>query len=94
MPSLVLLAEQLLAQAKELEAVLDRSNIPGPSFEDDTLEQLPQEAQQLRWNLLNTSDVIRQLTRGARLTGLDISFSVRITRLTIQFLSHIQCYPS
>ncbi|KAJ6784555.1 hypothetical protein PWT90_10066 [Aphanocladium album] len=75
MPSLVSLAEQLLAQAKKLDAALNRNSIPAPSFDEDTLEQLPQEAQQLRWDLLDTSDVIRQLTRGARLTGLDISFS-------------------
>ncbi|KAK2760703.1 hypothetical protein FQN54_001938 [Arachnomyces sp. PD_36] len=79
MPSLVSLAEELLAQAKEIERTLEKNNLPPTSFDKDTLEQLPSEAQKLRWDLLDTSHEIRQLARGARLSGLDIAFSVRWT---------------
>lgn len=78
MPSLVSLAEELLAQAKDIERTLEKNNIPPTSFDKDTLEQLPSDAQKLRWDLLDTSHEIRQLARGARLSGLDIAFSVRV----------------
>lgn len=78
MPSLVSLAEELLAQAKEIERTLEENNIPPTSFDKDTLEQLPTDAQKLRRDLLDTSHEIRQLARGARLSGLDIAFSVRV----------------
>jgi hypothetical protein len=81
MPSLVSLAEELLAQAKKIDAVLEQNNIPCTSFEEDTLESLPDDAQKLRWDLLDTSHNFRQLVRGARLSGLDIAFGVLFTFL-------------
>jgi len=79
MPSLVALAEELLAQAKEFDEVLKQNNIPHPSFDKDTLESLPDNAQKLRWDLLDTSHNFRQLVRGARLSGLDVAFGVSFT---------------
>lgn len=76
MPSLVALAEEQLAQAKRLEAILEQNKIPNTSFDRDTLELLPDDAQKLRWDLLDASHEFRQLVRGARLSGLEISFSV------------------
>ena len=76
MPSLVALAEEQLALAKRLEATLEQNNIPPTSFERDTLELLPDDAQKLRWDLLDTSHELRQLLRGAKLSGYDICFSV------------------
>lgn len=76
MPSLVSLAEELLAQAKVFEAILKENSIPHPSFHMDTLESLPDEAQKLRWSLLDNSHNFRQLVRGARLSGLDVAFNV------------------
>lgn len=76
MSSLVALAEELLAQAKEVEQLLEQNNLPPTSFDKDTLELLPDSAQKLRWDLLDTSHTITQLLRGARLSGLDIAFGV------------------
>ena len=78
MPSLVSLAEELLAQAREIDGVLEKNGIPYPSFDHDTLERLPKEAQELRRELADTSHTIRQVTRGARLSGLDIAFNVSL----------------
>ena len=79
MPSLVSLAEKLLAQATRIDEILEQNNIPYPSFDTDTLESLPDDAQKLRWDLLDTSHDFRQLVRGARLSGLDIAFGVLFT---------------
>ena len=76
MQSLVSLAEDLLAQAKQIETILEQKNISHTSFDNDTLESLPEDAQKLRWNLLDTSHKFRQLVRGARLSGLDVAFGV------------------
>jgi hypothetical protein len=76
MTSLASRAQELLAQAKQLDRILEQNNIPYPSFDNDALEQLPEDAQRLRWNLLDNSHNLRQLVRGARLSGLDIAFSV------------------
>ena len=78
MSSLVSLAQELFAQAKEIEAVLERNGIQQPSFDHDTLEELPEDAQKLRRELADTSHTIRQLARGARLSGLDIAFNVSL----------------
>lgn len=78
MPSLVSIAEELLAQAKKIDALLEKSGTPYPSFDHDTLETLPDDAQKLRRELADTSHTIRQLARGARLSGLDIAFSVSL----------------
>ncbi|KAH8696561.1 hypothetical protein BGW36DRAFT_398082 [Talaromyces proteolyticus] len=75
MPSLVFLAEELLAQARRIEEALEQSKISHTSFEKDTLELLPDDIQMLRWDLVDTSHTFRQLLRGARLSGLDIAYS-------------------
>ena len=89
MPSLVSLAEELLAQAKDIERTLKNNNIPPTSFDKDTLELLPSDAQKLRWDFLDTSHEIRQLARGARLSGLDIAFSVRVPAFALSPLPPI-----
>lgn len=78
MPSLASLAEELLAQARKIDGVLEQNGIQYPSFDHDTLEKLPEDAQKLRRELTDTSHKIRQLARGARLSGLDIAFSVSL----------------
>lgn len=83
MPSLVSLAEELLAQAKRIDGLLEQHNIPHPSFDKDTLELLPDVAQKLRWDLLDTSHTFTQLLRGARLSGLDIAFGVLFSHMPL-----------
>jgi len=87
MPSLVSLAEDLLAQAKKLDEILDQNNIPSTSFDKDILKSLPHEAQEIRSDLLDASHNFKQLVRGAKLSGLDIAFSVRFTFVLI----HCRC---
>ena len=76
MPSLTSLAEQMLAQAKVIDGFLEQKNIPYTSFDEDTLESLPEEIQKVRWDLLDTSHIFKQLVRGPAHSGLDIAFSV------------------
>jgi hypothetical protein len=86
MPSLVSLAEELLAHAKKIDGSLEQNNIPHTSFGKDTLELLPDDAQKLRWDLLDLSHNFRQLIRGARLAGLDIAYSVHFVSLLVSLL--------
>ncbi|KAI0509541.1 O-methyltransferase-domain-containing protein [Xylaria bambusicola] len=71
MPSLTSLAEGLLARAKKLDAYLEAHNIPYPSFDEDTLDQLPNELQDERWALGNDANELKQLSRGAAHATLD-----------------------
>ena len=84
MPSLSSLAEESLALAKKIDKSLEQSSRAYTTFSDDTLESLPEEAQKLRWDLLDLTHDLRQLVRGARLSGLDIAFNVYLTILKIR----------
>ncbi|ERF77162.1 hypothetical protein EPUS_08466 [Endocarpon pusillum Z07020] len=75
MPSLTSMAKSLLARAQEIDAELEARGIPYPSFDVDTLEKLPFEAQKKRWELVDASHEFRQLTRGAMLSAWDIAFN-------------------
>jgi hypothetical protein len=83
MSSLTAVAEQLLAQSKRIDEVLEQHSIKNTSFEEDTLELLPDHVQKLRWDLLDTSHTFLQLLRGPRLSGLDIAYSVLFTFLQL-----------
>lgn len=76
MPSLVALAEELLAYAREVDESCKENDIAHTSFDTDTLDLLPRKLQTTRWKLLDLSHTFRQLLRGARLSGLDIAYSV------------------
>ncbi|KAI1763929.1 O-methyltransferase-domain-containing protein [Hypoxylon sp. FL1150] len=75
MPSLTSMAESILARAKKIDAYLEEHNIACPSFEDDTLDQLPDELQDERWALANDANELKQLSRGAAQTTLDCAFA-------------------
>ncbi|RWA10853.1 hypothetical protein EKO27_g4273 [Xylaria grammica] len=75
MPSLTSVAERILARAKKLDAYLEAQNIAYPSFDDDTLDQLPNELQDERWALGNDTNELKQLSRGAAQTTLDCAFN-------------------
>lgn len=87
MPSLTSLAEELLAQARVIDDLLEKNGLSSTSFDNDTLELLPEDAQRLRWDLLDTSHNFRQLVSGAKLSGLDIAFGV----IRTPHLSHGRC---
>ncbi|KAI1377813.1 O-methyltransferase-domain-containing protein [Hypoxylon crocopeplum] len=75
MPSLTSVAESILARAKKLDTYLEAQNIAYPSFDDDTLDQLPSELQDERWALANDVNELKQLSRGAAHTTLDCALS-------------------
>ncbi|KAI0538357.1 O-methyltransferase-domain-containing protein [Xylaria digitata] len=75
MPSFTSLAETILARAKKLDAYLEAQNIAYPSFDDDTLDKLPDELQDERWALANDADKLKQLSRGAEQTTLDCALN-------------------
>ncbi|KAI1292423.1 O-methyltransferase-domain-containing protein [Xylaria venustula] len=75
MPSLTSFAERIVARAKKLDAYLETNNIAYPSFEDDTLDLLPDELQDERWALANDLNELKQLSRGAAPTTLDCALN-------------------
>ncbi|KAI9711323.1 MAG: hypothetical protein M1820_002310 [Bogoriella megaspora] len=75
MPSLTSVAESILAEAKQIDRYLESNGIPFPSYEKDTLEQLPPEIEQIRISLVNRSNELKQLSRGAIMTTMDISLN-------------------
>lgn len=70
------MAEAILAQAKKLDAHLESRNIPYPSFDEDTLDRLPDELQDDRWALANSSNELKKIVRGAAMGTLDTAMSV------------------
>ena len=70
------MAEAALAHAKRLDAYLESNNIPYPSFDEDTLEQLPDVLQDERWALANSSNELKKLARGAAMGTVDTALSV------------------
>ena len=77
MPSLTSLAEQVLAQAKQLDKYLESKNLPPPSFDQDVFDDLPAELQNVRSSLASVSNDLKSLTRGPVSSTSDIAFSVR-----------------
>ncbi|KAI1773274.1 O-methyltransferase-domain-containing protein [Hypoxylon cercidicola] len=75
MPSLTSMAESILARAKKIDAYLEAQNIAYPSFDDDTLDQLPPKLQDERWAFVNDVNELKQLSRGAAQRTLDCAFS-------------------
>lgn len=75
-PSLTSRVEALLAQAKKLDACLEANGISFPSFEEDTLDCLPEELQIERHSLTNASNELTTLLRGAQWSVLDTCYAV------------------
>ena len=76
MPSLTSLAEELVAQAKQIDKYLESKNLPSPSFDHDTLVDLPPDLQEVRTSLASVSHNLKALTRGPVGSTSDIAFSV------------------
>ena len=76
MPSLTSIAEQLLAQAKQIDSYLESKKLSSPSFDIDSLKDLPAELQDVRNSLASGSNDLRDLARGPVGSTMDIAFSV------------------
>ncbi|KAK2593655.1 hypothetical protein QQS21_008659 [Conoideocrella luteorostrata] len=75
MPSLTSMAEAILAQAKKIDAYLEAQGSSYPSFEEDTLDELPDKLQNERWALANSANELKQLVRGAEARVTDTAMS-------------------
>jgi hypothetical protein len=88
MPSLTARAELILAQAKELDALLEANKLPYPSFDNDALSQLPKNLQVQRWNIANDANDLKKLMRGPILHTIDIAHSVSNTKSRLVVLTN------
>ena len=76
MPSLTSLAEEILINAKRLDEHLAAQGRPSPSFDHDTLINLPPELESARDALIDSTHVLKQLSQGPVRTTIDIMFNV------------------
>ena len=74
--SLTSMVEGLLAQAKQIDAYLAETKMSTPTWEHDTLADLPAELQDVRATLSNDANSFAKLVRGPVLTAMDIAFNV------------------
>ena len=88
------MAEAILAQAKKLDAYLESNNVSYPSFDDDTLDQLPDELQDDRWGLANSCNELKKLARGAAMGTMDTALNVRLRFLAVQLLACLVLPPA
>jgi hypothetical protein len=70
MPSLTSIANNLLAQAKEIDAWVEAQGLSPVSFDDDILKDLPAHLQSARDDLINGGTDLANLARGQRLIQL------------------------
>ncbi len=73
------MAEAILTRAKKLDSYLESNNISYPSFDEDTLDQLPDALQDDRLALANSSNEVKKLTRGAAMGTMDTALSVGLS---------------
>jgi hypothetical protein len=78
MPSLTELAEHALALAKRLDSYTDNHNLPPVSLDQDTLsfDKLPQELRDVRHELGDTAQLIKQLANDPVRNLMETMFSV------------------
>ena len=69
----------LLAQAQKLDSQLEDAKISSPSFDADTLDQLPRELQDDCRALASSADQLKRLARGPSLNLIDLSMNARAT---------------
>ena len=76
MLTLTAIAEKILARAKEIDAYLESRGLTSPSFDNDVLAYAPTKIQDLRASLANSSNDLKELTRGPVMSAMDIVFNV------------------
>lgn len=81
MPSLTELAEEILANAKRLDAHLDSRGLPSTSFEKDTLTDLPLDLGRTRDALIDSTQTLKRLALGPAGVYTEILFSVLHTKI-------------
>ena len=74
--SLTSIVEQMLGQAKELDAYLTANSISTPSTDNDTLAQLPANLQDTRVALADAAEDFKKLIRGPVVNTMDTILAV------------------
>lgn len=75
MGSLTSLAEDILANAKRLDAHLSSQNLISTSFDHDSLANLPSELESTRKALINSTQMLKQLSQGPIGSSMEIIFN-------------------
>ncbi|MCJ1244507.1 hypothetical protein MMC30_001705 [Trapelia coarctata] len=75
MPSLTEIAEEILTNAKRLDAYTSLKGLPSTSFEVDTLGGLPQDVEKARHALINSTQDLKRLALRPMNTLIEIMFS-------------------
>ena len=76
MHSLTSLAEEILSNAKQLDEHLASQKRSSPSFDHDTLIDLPPQLESARDALIDSTHMLKQLTQGPVRATVDILFNV------------------
>lgn len=87
MSTLTEIAEGILANAKRLDAFTSSQGLPSPSFECDTLQNLPPDLEQTRNDLVNSTQKLKRLALGPVGVVYEILFSVSKFRGICEFAS-------
>ncbi|MCJ1294174.1 hypothetical protein MMC34_005731 [Xylographa carneopallida] len=75
MSSLTQLAEEILANAKCLDAYTASKSLPPVSFDEDSLADLPADVDAARKSLIDCTQTLRRLALGPIGTNIDIAYS-------------------
>ncbi|KAL8772303.1 MAG: hypothetical protein Q9209_002515 [Squamulea sp. 1 TL-2023] len=75
MVSFTSLAEEILISARRLDEHLASNDLPSPTFDLDTLVDLPDDVEAARDNLINTTQTLKQLAQGGVGRTMEIAFS-------------------
>lgn len=76
MPSLTKIAEGILADAKRIDAYTASKGLPDASFETETLIDLPDDLEDCRKSLVNSTQELKQLAQGPVGLLLELLFTV------------------
>ncbi|KAL8838358.1 MAG: hypothetical protein Q9170_002165 [Blastenia crenularia] len=74
MVPLTSLAEDILASAKQLDKHLASKGLPSSSFDNDTLVDLPEDVEEVRNSLIDTTNTLKQLAQGHVAVPMEIGF--------------------
>ncbi|KAL6716938.1 hypothetical protein ACLMJK_004850 [Lecanora helva] len=77
MGSLTSLAEEILANARQLDQYLSHQQSESPSFDNDVLTALPPKIESIRNALVNSAQALKKLSQGPSGRILEASYSVR-----------------
>ena len=81
--SLTSMVEGLLTQAKQIDAYLAEKKLSTPTWEHDTLAELPAELQDIRATLSNDANTFAKLVRGPVMSAMDVALSVSPSSSTV-----------